>query len=320
MSRAGFQLRLSRYGAGTIALILVLLALANLAQNMQKSPTEFQTSLDMSSHLTPRKDKLGDGCYHVFLDVGSNIGVHARFLMEPHLYPNSISATQHFDKEFGSDRDNRDFCVFAFEPNPMHRTRQLDLQAVYHAMGWRYFPIQAGVGDDSGNITFYHMHDESNKEWGFNAVHQRNGRGMQGDSEQVPIIRFATWMLDEIHERQLPSVLHGNYSTGPKVVMKLDVEGMEYVTLPDLMLSGCLCKVVDFVFGEFHTKQWYFFPLHHEKNGLFLKDGKEAATYAEGMLRQIGTSIHCKTRYNGTDDESYLKDGIPFPRPKVVGL
>ena len=31
--------------------------------------------------------KLADGCYHVFLDVGSNIGMHVRFLLEPHKYP-----------------------------------------------------------------------------------------------------------------------------------------------------------------------------------------------------------------------------------------
>ena len=31
--------------------------------------------------------RLGDGCYHVFLDVGSNRGVHGRFFYEPELYP-----------------------------------------------------------------------------------------------------------------------------------------------------------------------------------------------------------------------------------------
>lgn len=31
--------------------------------------------------------KLGDGCYHIFLDVGANIGVHTRFLFEPMKYP-----------------------------------------------------------------------------------------------------------------------------------------------------------------------------------------------------------------------------------------
>ena len=62
------------------------------------------------------RSKLGDGCYHIFLDVGANIGVHGRFLYEPELYPKAVTARSIFDAEFGKDRDNRDFCVFAFEP------------------------------------------------------------------------------------------------------------------------------------------------------------------------------------------------------------
>ena len=65
--------------------------------------------------------KLGDGCYHVFLDVGANRGVHGRFLFEPQKYPKS-KAVKLFEEWFGSpdERDNRLVCVFAFEPNPAH--------------------------------------------------------------------------------------------------------------------------------------------------------------------------------------------------------
>ena len=33
-----------------------------------------------------RQPKLGDGCYHIFLDVGANIGIHSRFLMVSDLF------------------------------------------------------------------------------------------------------------------------------------------------------------------------------------------------------------------------------------------
>ena len=46
--------------------------------------------------------KYGDGCYHVFLDIGANIGVHGRFLFEPDVYPNAILAHNVFDKHFGT--------------------------------------------------------------------------------------------------------------------------------------------------------------------------------------------------------------------------
>lgn len=64
------------------------------------------------------KKRLGDGCFHVFLDVGANIGVHGRFLFEPKKYPEAVVARAIFDEEFGAERDNRDVCAFEFEPNP----------------------------------------------------------------------------------------------------------------------------------------------------------------------------------------------------------
>ena len=64
---------------------------------------------------------------HVFLDLGSNIGIHGRFLFEPQHYPNSKSSVATLAQEFGPIRDNRDFCVFAFEPNPKFEKKHLEL-------------------------------------------------------------------------------------------------------------------------------------------------------------------------------------------------
>ena len=81
----------------------------------------------LSSRVTSRdrKEKLGDGCYHVFLEVGSNVGIHGRFLFEPQKYPNAKEAHGIFNEHFGPRdiRDNRNTCVFAFEPNPTHNVR-----------------------------------------------------------------------------------------------------------------------------------------------------------------------------------------------------
>lgn len=86
--------------------------------------------------------KLGDGCYHVFLDVGSNIGVHNRFLFEPGLYPNAKTALSVFDQEFGEKRNNLDICAFGFEPNPVHEERHNKMMEEYNKLGWRYHYIQ----------------------------------------------------------------------------------------------------------------------------------------------------------------------------------
>ena len=77
-----------------------------------------------------RRSKLGDGCYHVFLDVGSIL----EFMAE---YPDPTSSVATFDREFGSPRDNRLYCVFAFEPNPKFEQRHLDLEKAYRTLGWQ---------------------------------------------------------------------------------------------------------------------------------------------------------------------------------------
>ena len=64
-----------------------------------------------------------DGCYHVYLDVGSNVGVQVRKLFEPSLYPKAPFVTV-FDKEFGPvEARKKSVCAVGFEPNPHHTKR-----------------------------------------------------------------------------------------------------------------------------------------------------------------------------------------------------
>jgi hypothetical protein len=163
-----------------------------------------------------KTNKLGDDCYHIFLDVGANIGVHSRFLMEPDSYPTAMG---HFDRIYGTQRDNRDFCMFAFEPNPAHKKRHEALAQAYEQMGWRYHYIGAGVGDQDGDLTFYHMDLNKNNEWGFSTVKEKcKLRGLECRPEIVPAIRLASWIDEHIHQRKLPEVVHGSLSKGgPKV-------------------------------------------------------------------------------------------------------
>ena len=53
---------------------------SKLAKDLYDSSRDNQNQVA----LTPKAQ--ADGCYHVFLDVGSNIGNHVRFLYEPQLY------------------------------------------------------------------------------------------------------------------------------------------------------------------------------------------------------------------------------------------
>lgn len=260
--------------------------------------------------------KLADGCYHIFLDAGANIGVHSRFLFEPDKYPDAKRAHGIFDSEFGdsSARDNRDMCAFAFEPNPKHASRHQALEEAYKQQGWRYHYIAAAVSNAEGNITFYHNHDEHNEEWGFSDHDLKTG-GKAGSPISIPALRLSDWLMKEVHERQLPTDVQGSYKNGPRVVMKMDIESQEYAVLPDLMFSGSLCKTVNTIFGEYHP--W---AIKYDQDQ---STGRGSLTIAKGegpkkirdFVAFFDSFRYCEmnTRFIELDDESYLHDGVPLP-------
>ena len=270
-----------------------------------------------ASESTSNKErkKLGDGCYHIYLDVGANIGVHTRFLYEPTKYPKAWAARKVFEREFGTGRNNSDFCSFGFEPNPVHELRHYKMMNEYDKVGWRYHYIQAGVSDMSGNITFYHNQDDQHvEEVGFSNQDRIWGKGKHGIPVTVPTIRLSTWLKDEILDRKIPDTIHGVYNeTGPKVVMKMDIESSEYRVLPDLMFTGILCKTVDFLFGETHN--W---PIDYDadpntgRGELHLQKGRSQQFLRNG-IKLFQSFRDCKTRIEELDDEAYLHDGVPFP-------
>jgi len=269
-----------------------------------------------------RRRRLGDGCHHVFLDVGANIGIHARFLYEPARYPDSKSSAAAFDREFGTERDNRDYCVFAFEPNPKFERRHMDLQRAYAGLGWRYTPIFAGASDADGNFTFYHSHFEK-EEWetGFSAVTPKTLYGGNATRRTVRIVRLATWIRDEIQDRAPPAVYHSPLPSEPRVVMKLDIEGLEFRVFPDLLTTGALCNNVHFLMGEFHTHpgNHNYYPINLTSDGRYvLRHRKEGEGLARQLLHVVNVADTCMTRISLDDDESYLKDPHELPRPNAT--
>jgi hypothetical protein len=257
-----------------------------------------------------------DGCYHVYLDVGANIGVHGRFLLEPEKYPNAKVAHEMFNSQFGTHRDNRDFCTFEFEPNPAHQAVLERKSKAYEAMGWRFHVKNVGASDNDGTMDFYHQGDKSgnaHEEWGF-AVKQLSNNS-KTSKVSIPVIRFSTWLEEHVNKRKIPSTPYGSYEKkGPKVVMKFDVEGSEYVLLPDLMLSGTMCGI-DFMFGEFHAG---FAPLDFPGLRIPLTTEPEAVDIGGALQKVIPSSRNCKTEFRYEDDESYLHDGKPLPVPNTA--
>ncbi|KAL7537686.1 hypothetical protein ACHAXR_007998 [Thalassiosira sp. AJA248-18] len=302
-------------------IMVLLFQLSSLAQLTNDNTAAMQPR---SSSRTP---KLGDGCYHVFLDVGSNIGIHARFLFEPDRYPDSKKSVPAFAREFGYPRDNRDYCVFSFEPSPKFEKRHLDLQKAYNAMGWRYTPIIAGASNSDGNLTFYHSWFKD-EEWetGFSAVTPITLYGTNATARTVKIVRLASWIQREIQDREIPNKPStANFLDGgdgklsePKVIMKLDIEGLEFKVFPDLLTSGALCNNIHYLMGEFHhgPGNHNYYPINVTSDGRHvLQHRKQGEQMAKQLLHIPDISENCMTRISLEDDESYLTD--PFELPEL---
>jgi len=305
-----------------------------LAKEFENGEENYNIDITTSSTTVEdnREPRLGDGCYHIFIDAGANIGIHGRFLLEPEKYPLSSSSVALFAEEYGpSPRRNEDYCVFEIEANPRHWDRLLTIARAYDNVGWKYHLIQAAASDREDYLTFFHQggNEVAWSEWGFSAASdQRNQRSHvkpdekdEGSMEVVPAIRLSEWIRYHILERKIPSVppsssknnvFNNDLLKPPVLGMKMDIEGSEYSVLPDLIHTGVFCKF-DFVFGEFHSRYAPITPL--EGHRISLETVAELDYYAGALMKVMRASRNCKARFFQSDDETYLHDGQPLPDP-----
>merc|ERR1712062_50331 len=195
-----------------------------------------------------------DGCYHVYLDVGTNVGIQIRKLYEPKLYPNAPIHSA-FDKYFHRKEETLPYiCVVGFEPNPKHEEWLINLQSPYKKCGWRTHVFTRGaVSNTEGYTYFYSDNDFGNLEWGGTIIDPSSnqcGHIREGSHQgyKVQLIRLSKFINEVVARRRIPSLdpkVHGD----PKVLMKLDIEGSEVEVVPDLLeqksfdhLDGCMIE------------------------------------------------------------------------------
>ena len=119
------------------------------------------------------ENNLLDGCYHVYLDVGSNIGVQVRKLFQPKEYPGA-GAIKVFREAFGEwvdtsyltrlmlspnvtySDDPAYICAVGFEPNPRHAPGLKEIERAYLDCAWRaHFFTETAVSNYTGSTKFY---------------------------------------------------------------------------------------------------------------------------------------------------------------------
>lgn len=272
-------------------------------QAVLEFPNEMLAADSVLSHV--RRPKLADGCRHVYLDVGSNIGVQVRKLYQPELYPNS-PVLEIFDKVFGGNTtrtkktEHSGLCSFAFEAHPSHTEHLTNLSKCYQKAGWRavwFTPVAVAAYD--GNISFFTQHT-----FRMEVAASIFDFSQQKDKLIIPAYDLARFVREEISERIYPPAKEGDLP--PAVVMKLDIEGSEYEVLAHMLMTQTLCtKHIDKIFLEWHL---HFFDSNRTqyKSGKIMQDSLEVLM---GM-----DPVHCTpTELVNMDDEQYVDDKKPLP-------
>lgn len=282
--------------------------------------------------------RMGDGCKHVYLDLGANIGVHNRFLFQPQLYP-LTSMRSAFDESFGSAEKRAlpsadSVCAFAFEANPLHTMRLKAMEKCYLGRGHRLKVfVPNAVSDNTVESLYFQRSKRDNAVMWFGKVTSRHQiyvevKKQHGDRfSKDEIYSIIQNNRDDLHDL-LPDM--ANYTEvkaidiGPfihqhikdrvydqsngygTVMAKMDIEGSEFAVLPHMEKSGVLCKgIIDRIVTEFHGKYYYKQP-----NTTHICAGNKCFADYFGNYNKTQGGYKCGTPtfIEIRDSEEYLED------------
>ena len=263
-------------------------------------------------HVWPSNvDRVADGCRHVFLDLGANIGVHNRFLFEPGQYPRT-AMQKVFDGAFGDAKFRQQgsaasgICAFAFEANPAHAERLKRLETCYRRRGFflKVFVPVAVADNQNETLVFERKLHDNAVMWGGRVLPKSQaltfGQDTLSEFTEVPAFSIVEFIKKHVQHREYDRSGRG----AGTVVVKMDIEGTEFTVLPHMERSGLLCKgTVDVITAEFHRKMPYFsrdperFPTLRSFSEHFRGYGTRDTPYCD-----------LPTRIDLRDSEAYLED------------
>ena len=163
------------------------------------------------------KNNVLDGYFHVYIDLGSNIGVQIRKLYESELYPEA-KVRPIFNSNFGAIEERKDtrfplsICAVGFEPNPSHTEYLKEIETSYNSCGWQVmFFTETAVSNREGNATFYTDADLKHLEWGSGILSPEVHRIANKTTSNVKKIRLSKFLQNVVGKRKIPKII-----TNPK--------------------------------------------------------------------------------------------------------
>ena len=280
-------------------------------------------------------------CRHVYLDAGTNVGVQIRKVLEPARYPLSgagrsehqfVAAAKYTHEvmrsNFGGNASRCNVCAVGIEPNPMHAVRLRKLEAALTAAGFGVVIFHAAATDAYSVASMSKTKaDVSHEHWGAHLVAVPEETKDRTDAVMVRTVDLAR-LVKELDRRQRRSAAGRG-----QLVMKIDIEGSEFVALPQMIMTGALCAVDD-IFLEWHSSNGKVpmgpgeghspASLARWRPEVMVDNSSAQDIFRSTLLREaIGKAVARARLEPGCriepihieDDETYQHDRVPYPAP-----
>ena len=261
-------------------------------------------------------------CRHVYVDMGTNIGVQIRKLYEPRLY-RKASILPEFDRIFGPV-PRCHVCAIGFEPNPHHKKRLKKVEHALRLAGAPMLIVDAAISDADAFIRIElpsNSRTSADEDWTATVAALDGARGRVPGKAFLELKGAATVRTVDAARVLLAlyRLLKGRHAGG-RIFAKIDVEGSEFRVLPHLLLRQALC-LIDFATIEWHD--WMFLTGWGVRSakllGLAPADaGSElvqlVANRTRHTIEEAISHPSCKLSLIELDDESFQHDGMELPR------
>lgn len=288
---------------------VVLASTANLptVQPPQPAVTAAAATTTLRNGIIPRSSnnndnnqKMGDGCFHVFLHVGGQDSADNVSVLQQ-------SRSILVEEEANDDSDPTDTaCVFWFEPpNPQRHANMKKALSTLRGGDekeaqdghWRIHAIPFGVADED-----FQNEDTSNE--------LEKSTLLRSPQASRRLIRLATWIQQHVAGRQLPS--SPNLGAQPKVILSMASSGGATThddnqrqstattalrVLPDLLYSGVYCQVLDVVLVAMQSSGGNSSGNLASPESRQQQQQQQGLTYVRTLTQSAEANPTCRTRF-----------------------
>ena len=268
------------------------------------------------------QDNILDGCYHIYIDAGSNIGSSIRKIFEPEKYPDALLLPI-YDKYFGTIENRRSkplkysgnmVCAVGFEPNPFHTLHLKKLETAYQKCGWNFkMMTRSGISHNKSESRYNqekYQDEDFNLSGGIlspnlSVSKNKNQSNFITKENKINLVQLSDFLKNVVSKRKLPMY---DAASPPKLVIKMDIEGSEVGVIPDLIFNGGL-RYVNLLMVEWHAI--YERILTRRKAHSQLRDILRSLTIFDENMEDTGENH--SFRYTDLDDETYQHDNFDLP-------